>query len=442
MNASPDVGKLNLEGLMSRAEILFTVGYQFRGALAVADLKASFEAIVSAIGKLHHQLEFRAQNDFSWHAFHDYGDTFHVFSADDIHEKLREISADGFQLRDSSRNFPLQLVVIQSSTDDRFYIAEMCSHEYVDARSAETVFHLIIDHYNARTFNDHEAMASAENTARSLHSLDARVMIDLVKRPDYDEAANVDALTSYPISDDGGHGVRIATLPTLLPQFAQRRRLPVGCVVDARKMIDKCRQVHPEVTKNAIVTAVLHKALYNINVQQKGRPAQQTISGKMVSDILTPGLREQYIGNYIAFVPLSSDGALSIEDQAKAVHDRIVDFRVRQINLTCFDLVEQAAEENAVGTADDELSYVITNWNNYRFLSSRSFLAGCESLAMHSAVNVDPIDAGGAALINRAIVVINLSFDDELCFSMFPSLRDDSENVRLVAEVERLFQEA
>ena len=75
-------------------------------------------------------------------------------------------------------------------------------------------------------------------------------------------------------------------------------------------------------------------------------------------------------------MPLSTEGEQPIEQQAKAIHDRIVDFRNRQISLTCFDLVEQAAEQNVVGTADDELSYVITNWNNYRFLSSRSFWRG------------------------------------------------------------------
>ena len=63
-------------------------------------------------------------------------------------------------------------------------------------------------------------------------------------------------------------------------------------------------------------------------------------------------------------------------------------------------------------------------------------------MAHRSAVNVDPQDNAGAALINRAIIVINLSPNDELCLSMFPSLRDDEENRRLITEVEQLFADS
>jgi len=441
MKSANSTGKINLEGLMSRSEIIFTAGYLFKGKIRVPELKESFYAITSSISKFNHQVNFKAQDHFSWQLFDDFGECFHVFESDDIQEKLKEISADSFDIRAASKNYPVHLVVINSTTNDQFYIAEMCSHEYMDARSAETVFHLIIDHYNALSFGDTEAMVSAVHEAKSLQTLDAQSMINLLKRDGYDGPANIEHLENYSTSDAGEHGVRLATLPELLPKFAEKKRQPISCIIDANPMITKCRNIYPEVTKNAVVTAVLHKALYNINVASKGHSEKQIISGKTVSDLLTPGLREQYLGNYISFVPISTPGEISIEQIAKSIHDRITEFRVKQINLTCFDMVEQAAEENAVGTEDDEVSYVITNWNNYRFLSSRTFLAGCESLALHSAVNVDPIDAGGAALINRAIVVINLNFDDELCFSMFPSLRDDNENRRLTAEVEKLFKQ-
>lgn len=436
------VGKINLEGLMSRSEILFTAAYLFEGDLDIDQLRDSYYTITNEINKFKHQIEYSAQNDFHWCAFNDYGERFHVFESEDIEEKLKNISADGFQLRASSRQFPLQFLVINSSTDKRFYLAEMCSHEFIDNRSAETIFHLIVDHYNASYFGDEAAKSEAVSNAQQLKTLDAQSMLKLIKRDDYDEVSNMANLENYVISDAGGHGVCLETLPELLPEFQKRRRFPEGCQVDAGPMIEECRRVHPEVTKNAVITAVLHKAIYNINVRDKQVHQQQTVSGKMVADLLTPGLREQYIGNYIAFVPVSSEGEASIADIAKSIHNRIVEFKSKQIDVTCFNFVEQGAEENAVGTENEDLSYVITNWNNYRFLAARTFLVGCESIALHSAVNVAPLDAGGAALINRLIVVINLNFDDQLCFSMFPSLRDDAENKRLVNEVERLFNEA
>jgi len=439
------VGKLHLEGLMSRAEILFTAGYVFEGQLDIEKLKNSYETVVDSIGKLNHQLNFNAQNDFSWHPFSDYDQRFHVIESDDIEEEFKSISERGFDIRSSSKNFPMNMIVIKSNNHaapNRFGIAQMCSHEFIDARSAETLFHLIVDHYNATKTQNEKAMAEVVETAQRLHTLESTEMCQLLRAEDYDSEANTKGLENYVIEDVGDYGVRIGTLPELLPQFAKRARRPVGCFVDAGPMIAKCRTKYPEVTKNAIITAVLHKALFNINVENKGKPKGHTISGKTVSDLLSPEMRESYIGNYIAFVPISTAGEDEVEKVAKDVHDRIVEFKSKQINLTCFEGVEAAAQENLVGTADDELSYVITNWNNYRFLSGKEFLHGCKSLSHLSAVNVAPLDEGGAALINRAIVVINLSLDDKLCFSMFPSLRDDEENRLLVKEVEKLFQQA
>ncbi len=430
---------------MSRAEILFTAGYVFQGDLNTENLREAFHAIVDNIGKFGHQIDFTAQNDFHWRPFAAYEDRFHVLETDDLEEEFIELSARGFELRSSSKNFPMNLVVIKSThpeTENRFILAQMCSHEYIDARSAETILHLIVDYYNAMEVNNYETMRELVSQASNLHTLHAEEMIQRLRTPDYDLEANVQHLASYPIADVGGHGVRLATLPELLPKFAERKRRPVTVVVDAKRMIEHCRTAFPEVTKNAVITGVLHKALYNINTEHLGKNEPHIISGKTVSDLLPADFRRRYIGNYIAFVPVSTPGEIPVEHISKGVHDRIVEFKSRQINLTCFELVEQGAAENAVGTADDELSYIITNWNNYRFLAGKSFLAGCESLAHLSAVNVDPLDAGGAALINRAVVVINLSFDDQLCFSMFPSLREDSENERLVAEVERLFLQA
>lgn len=444
MAPTDKVGKLNLEGLMSRAEILFTAGYVFKGELDIEGFKDSFHTIVDSIAKLNHQLDFKAQNEFHWKPSDTYNERFHVFESEDIENELKEVSARGFDIRASSNNFPMNLVIIKSThpeEKDKFVVAKMWSHEFIDARSAESIFHLIVDHYNAKVKGDADGMQTAEKKAQQLHTLDAGDMVEKVKSADYDHQENAEHLASYAISDEGDYGVRIATLSDLLPEFAKRKRFPVSCIVDAKPMIARCREAYPEASKNAIITAVLHKALYNINVTHKGKPEHQIISGKTVSDLLSPELREQYIGNYIAFVPVSTPGEISIEDMSKQIHDRIVVFKSKQINLTCFELVEQAANANVVGTADDELSYVITNWNNYRFLSDKTFIEGCESVAHYSAVNVDPLDAGGAALINRAIVVINLSLDDQLCFSMFPSLRNDEENKQLIAEVERLFNE-
>ena len=437
------VGKIYLEGLMSRAEILFVSGYIFLGELNLQQLRDSYHAIVDRVSKFNHQLDFRAQDDFDWRPEQGYGERFHVYQATDLEDELKELARRGFELREGSNNHPMNLVVVQQADEAReeFLVAMLCSHEYVDARSAETVFHLVLDHYNATVADDQKAVATAEQAASKLTSIDTEAMVQILAGDGYDVDHNTELLGAYPTADAGEYGVRVETLTQHLPEFRQRERKPLSCVVDASGVIAHCRQQFPEVSKNAVITAVVHKAIYNINVRDKAVSDKHLVSGRMVADLLSPEQRQQYIGNYISFVPISTSGSASLERTAKAVHDRIVEFKSQQFDLSCFELVEQAANANAVGSGDDELSYVITNWNNYRFLAGETMLAGCETLAHRSAVNVDPQDNAGAALINRAIIVINLSPNDELCLSMFPSLRDDGENRRLIAEVEQLLSE-
>ena len=244
------------------------------------------------------------------------------------------------------------------------------------------------------------------------------------------------------MADEGQHAVSIGTFGEMLPKLRQRKRPPANFSANIADLVGKCRKKYPEVTKNAVITAALHKAIYQINRVHKGAEEQHLISGKMLSDLLTPEQRETYLGNYIAFVPFSTPGEIAIEDMAKQIHDRILEMRDKQLDLSCFELVEFLAEENAMGKDDEPLSYIITNWNNYLFMADKHYLHDCESLAHMSGVNVDPLDDIGGSLINRAVVVINMSFDDDLYVSMFPSLRDDTENHRLMAEMKRVITTA
>ena len=80
------------------------------------------------------------------------------------------------------------------------------------------------------------------------------------------------------------------------------------------------------------------------------------------------------------------------------------------------------------------MSFIVTNWNNYNYLNSNSYLTNCESLKHLSAVNIEPKDNLGAALVNRPVAVVNFSPNSELCLSYIPSLRNQKENKDLLTQ--------
>ncbi|NTS77031.1 hypothetical protein HR060_09115 [Catenovulum sp. SM1970] len=432
-NRPSPIGTLYLEGLMSRAEILFNAGYQFKGTIDAEQLEQSFLAIVDNIAKFNHQLNYRDQDSFSWQHQPQYQQRFHHIQADDLDSAFSDLSANAFEIRESSNNYPFNLVLI--SGNDEFIIALLNSHEFVDARSSANVFDLIVKHYNAVKAGDDKLAHTAELSAKSLKTDSAAAISRQLKNADYNTENNLNRLQNLAVADDGGYGVSVHEMDALLPPFKARYRKPVNCQFDLTRAISACRKQYPEVSKNAIINALIHQAIYNLNQTNDKGAKEQTIAGKMVVDIIPNDDRHNHVGNYIGFVPLSTDGHISLADIAKSINDYIVEVKETQLNLTCFDLVEDLAQQKVIGTANEPFSYIITNWNNYNFLQGKDYLHGCESVAHISGVNVDPIDATGAALINRPVFVVNMSFDDQVYISLFPSLVDDKINQQLVDEI-------
>jgi hypothetical protein len=52
--------------MMSRANILFTSGYRFKGELNLEHLEAGFVAVVGCIGKFKYRMHFETQGNFHW----------------------------------------------------------------------------------------------------------------------------------------------------------------------------------------------------------------------------------------------------------------------------------------------------------------------------------------------------------------------------------------
>lgn len=436
------VGAINLECLMNRANILFTNGYRFKGTVHLDNLRQSFAIIADAIDKFKHALHFEAQNNFSWIPTKN-GRPFEVIEAEDLDLAFAEFCRGSLSLVENGQCCPMALtVILDKAGGNDFILAQTSEHTYVDARSAETLFHLIVDHYNALCAGDHARLPSIVAAARDIACPKAADMIAHLGGAAHDENANLEGLAAYPIADVGGYAIALEDVPACLDVYRQQRFEPLIRFFDVKSLVERCRAKYPDVTRNAVVCAALAKGFYDVNVAMRGAAGEHPISFKMLSDLLPPDLRKRNIGNFIAFVPVTVEGSLTIEDMAKSIHDRIRHFKTTKLDLSVFSAVEQAVDAGVVGTADDPLSFVVTNWSNHRLLSTSQYLHGCETVRHQSGVNIEPRDTLGAVLVNRPILVINMSPNDELCLSFFPSLRSQEENATLAARIGEVIDRA
>lgn len=428
------VGALGLECLMNRANIYFTSGYRFAGALDVAALQASFNALLDATEKFSHRLHFSAQTDYQWQpaAQHRH---FRVIDSDDIERDFAELCRHSLELSNEEKHSAMALTVLHQKGSNEFIIAQTCEHTYVDARSAECLFNRLIEHYNAGLRGDRQRQQEVLAAAAAMRTATLEEMLPAFALDDVSYQQNLAGLGAYPVADDGGYAIPLAAVPGHLNEYRKQRFAPVSRRLALAALVRRCRQHNPEVTRNSVICAALAKGFYEQNRREKQLPEKQTISFKMLSDLLAPELRERYCGNYIAFVPVSVDGELPIEQIAEQIHRRIREFKEKKIDVSLFRAVEDAVRQGVVGTSDDALSFVVTNWNNYRFLQQTDFLHGCTSLRHQSGVNISPRDTLGAVLVNRPILVINESPNDEVCLSFFPSLRAEAENIALANRI-------
>lgn len=433
------VGAIGLECLMNRANILFTSGYRFAGALDLPKLEASFHAVAGAVEKFAYRLHFETQRQFTWKHAGEHHRHFRVVDCADLDQAFADLCRDSLSLIENGRHSPMTLTVLRQTGSNEFVIAQTSEHTYVDARSAEFIFNRLVDHYNALMRGDMATAADIVASVRRLRTASGSEMLDILGLDDEQHGRNLQGLAGYPVADDGAYAIPLGEVPDNLAAYRRQRFAPIVRFFPLAPLLARCRSRHPQVTQNAVICAALAKGFYELNRQHRQLPEKQTISFKMLSDLLAPELREQFGGNYIAFVPVSVDGELPVEEIALQIHERIRQFKTQKIDASLFRAVEDAVSEGLVGTADDALSFVVTNWNNYRFLGKEDYLHGCTSLRHQSGVNIDPRDTLGAVLVNRPILVINLSRPDEVCLSLFPSLRAEAENLDVAAHIGEIF---
>jgi hypothetical protein len=447
MTDNNTIGELGLENLMSRANIIFTNGYKFCGKLNIDNLQQSFINIVDSIAKFQHQLHSKSQNNYQWQTAGPFKQRFLVVESENIEDEFKNICSRSFDIIKQSNHFPMVMVVIvekqkpekDSTAQKNFIIAQLSNHTYVDAGSSEVIFNQVVSYYNSLSKQDVQKTEAILEAAKNIKTIDTQSMLDLLKKENFEHQKNVDQLGNYPIADIGEHKVPLDTIPLCLESYKKRIRKPIVQLFNIDLLIQRCRNSNPDLSRNSIICAAIAKGMYDLNVEIKGKSKEHIISFKMLSNLLPEDMKAYYSGNYIAFVPVTVNGHESLEEIANDIQARVTEFKQTQLNLSLFGLVEDAVQASAVGEADEEISFIVTSWNNYSFMNSKDYLTDCDSITHYSGVNIEPKDTLGGSLVNRPVMVISLSPDGRLCLSYFPSLRSDMETQQIAKQMDKIF---
>lgn len=440
MKGNTKLEKFGLENLMCNGLIEHTSGYRFKGQLNTMLFKECYYTLIQGITKFNYKLDSQSQTDYDWVEFEDFKMPFIEVESSNIVKEFNSFCANSFTLLEESNYSPMMIVIITSTTDDEFIIAQMNRHSFMDARSSEYIFNNLVAYYNASIQNDETAKTAIADVVASLGTVSADEAMKICYGSKVcNHENNINRLLSYKTIDEGNYGIPVAILDENIQQLKNRVRHPIAQAFKTEPIITACRKQDPRLSKNSIVTALIAKVFYTVNIEKRGCKQSHKISFKMVADILPPALRAELIGNYIAFVPFTVSGQKTVVEIAREIQDWLNEVRETKLDVSMYALTEEGVKQSLVGTADDPISFIITSWTNHVFTNTKDYLTGCTSIDHISGVNIQPINKMGGALMNRPVAVINFSPNLELYVSFFPSIdRNDDINVQLMNELQNL----
>lgn len=444
------IGPIHLEGIMHRCGILFLLGYRFVGQPDLARLRDSFEQVMGRVAKFRSEVGLDARASVAWRARTLPPAAVIERDSDDVMADFAELCADIFTVHAAMQQCPMMLVILRQPARDGqpagCLLVQVMDHAYCDARGGEALWNLVLDHYLASLAADaakaehalQQAAAFSTPGSDQLYRLGAGNA--LLPLPWRRHLANVWHLLRYRLADGGGYAVKFADIRAQLPAYRAARRTPILHWVDMRDCIARCRERHPALTPNSVVTALVAKAVRQVSLTHKQRPPAQadTVSFRMLADILSPRQRKQYLGNYIAYVPLTLDAGAPLAELARQVEARTAQCRQQRLDLSQFRFLETAIARRWVGKVDDPVSYVITSVSNHRLGKRPHLLPGAEFVDMLGAVNAQPRDEMGGLMNNKPVVCSVLSPGQRLLLTFYPMIGPDDDNRRIAQAVSEL----
>ena len=246
----------------------------------------------------------------------------------------------------------------------------------------------------------------------------------LIKLSRWQQIKNIFRLVGTKLNDDGEFSVRYPVIEAEWEKFRTEKHVPQMHYFDLNPIISRYAD-NKNANANSIITALLVKAFYYVNSTVHNHPEKKKISFRMMSDILSAKQRQQFIGNYCAYVPVVADGSLPLADIAADILKQVESFRNNKVDVSMYKFLEFALRKHMAGKKDDPVSFTVSLILHRKFIRHPDCLKGATFIKTTGALNYEPLDLFGAKLNNKIAPTLSLSINNVLFITYYPLIGGD-----------------
>ncbi|AFJ01570.1 hypothetical protein Q7C_395 [Methylophaga frappieri] len=432
-----------LDASMVRCGITFIFAYRFSGSIDPDLLEESVNTLLSQVPRLQKKMVLLEKYRGQWQTPNFIKP---LFSIDD-NAVLDEVLSMAYQnvgmTSEDPKVPPMHFTLcLEPTQPTQFIILQTGKHSYCDGKSATMMFNHVITFYNALLTDDKQAQQTTIDAVSALTSPTPDDVFALRKQTQpiieisrWQHIKNIARLMTYKVSDKAQHSTSHKQLPNQFKQFQQTSATPLVQRFDMSSLIDYANQHCPDVSPNNLICALIAKATYAVNRKFKNQPTAYQISFRMMIDIFNAPMRKRFIGNYIAYLPVTVDARMPLMSIADRINDRLFNARLKREDISMYKLLEFALGSGMANKTNDPVSYIIANIDNITLNHNPTLMQGATYLKTDVTANSVPQDLGGAQLNNRPTLCFNLSKENLLMISFFNTVTNPLAGQQLLESV-------
>lgn len=246
---------------------------------------------------------------------------------------------------------------------------------------------------------------------------------------------------TYKTEDKGQLSTPHTLLPEMLTKYNKQAATPQRHYFKINQLIKRCQQQSAEISPNTMVLALVAKAMYGVNKHYKKVKTNDKISFRVMVDILNAGLRKKIFGNYIAYLPVTIDANLPVENISMVINQNLYQAKLARQDVSMYKMLEFALSSGLANKTNDPVSYIISNINNVAINANPEMMAGATCELFEACANAAPKDVQGAQLNNRPTLCYNLTNNHQLYISFFNTVTDPLLNEHFLTQIDNVINE-
>ncbi|GLX80307.1 hypothetical protein tinsulaeT_36470 [Thalassotalea insulae] len=417
------MSELKFEALLNRIDMVFTQGYLFNGEINVDQLKQSYNRTINSVEKLTKRPNYLSQNQFSWESTLKSQQFFQTINTDCFTTALTNISKNGYSLlRTEDQYAAFGLIILQKNNCQEFMLITLTDHCYLDAQSANYLFKLIIQLYNAYLSNDSKQAKTVLNTAQLLTYPNAINFIQQVtnnqginNHPD-----NVSEIQKYPMIHDPAPEINEEKLAS----YRAKTKLAKTVSYDVSNVISRIRaNSELPLTKNSIISALLAKCFHKVHPDTANNN-QEKVTFAIAVSLPTEQQRQLLSGNYMVSISVTANVITNtVSRLAELIQKRVQNVKQTQQDFSRFILREEFLSR--LNTIEDPHAFYLTNWTAHEISLGKVTPQGCTFKQQSGLLTVNPSDEVVASYVNKQGIIICITPDDKVTLSITPSITEE-----------------